>query len=53
MIVQYLTDLVGQIPSDVTSGDFVVFVIGCFVLLFLLGELFAFLHNIFRALMGL
>lgn len=53
MIVDYITQLVGTLPEDTSSPDFVLFILGCFVLLFLLGELFAFLHNIFRSLMGL
>lgn len=49
-IVSWLTSLVGVVPEDVESPDMVVWVISAFVLIFLLCELFAFLHNLFRSI---
>lgn len=47
-ISSWLVSLVGEVPEDVGSSDMVLWVVGCFVLIFLLCELFAFLHNLFR-----
>lgn len=52
MIIDYLVQLVGELPEEVNSPDMLLWVLGCFVLIFLLCEVFAFLHNIFRSFLG-
>lgn len=47
-IVSWVSSLVGVVPEDASSPDMVVWVVSAFFLFFLLCELFAFLHNIFR-----
>lgn len=51
-IVDFLTQLVGELPSDPSSPDMVLWVLGVMVLIFLVCELFALLHTIFKSFIG-
>lgn len=50
MIYDYLVQMVGSVPSGLEDA---VYVFSILVFIFLLCELFAFLHTIFRAVCGL
>lgn len=45
MIVSYITDIVGSVPEGMEDA---VFVLGVIVLMFLLCQVFAFLHAVFK-----
>lgn len=50
MIYDYIVSLVGTVPSGLEDA---VYVLSIFILLFLIAEMFAFLHTLFRAISGI
>lgn len=50
MIYQYIVNLVGSVPEGLEDA---VYVLSILVLFFLLAEMFAFLHTLFRSISNL
>lgn len=50
MIQTFLADLIGQAPE---GAEIVTYVFAFLVVVFILAEMFAFLHNLFRSILSI